>query len=81
MPLEMKKVSILIPCYNSEKFLEETLQCCIKQQYSNIEVIIVDDGSTDLSAKIAEEWANKYDFIHFYRQTNLGACRARNLAS
>lgn len=74
------KVSILIPCYNSEKYLGETLQSCINQDYSNIEIIIVDDGSTDNSYEVAERWANKYEIIHLYSQQNSGVCRARNYA-
>lgn len=49
------KVSILIPCYNSERFIAETLDSCLAQTYSNIEIIIVDDGSTDRSLAIARE--------------------------
>ena len=45
----MKKVSILIPCYNAEKFVGETLDCCLKQTYENVEVVLVDDGSKDRS--------------------------------
>lgn len=74
------KVSILIPCYNSERFIDDTLQSCIQQQYPNIEIIIVDDGSTDKSVEIARKWTNKYNNIHLYIQSNSGVCRARNLA-
>lgn len=78
--MEQPKVSIIIPCYNSEAFLAETLQSCINQQYSNIEIVVVDDGSTDGSLKIAKQWEKQHTNIHVYAQSNNGACRARNLA-
>jgi glycosyltransferase involved in cell wall biosynthesis len=78
----MKKqlVSILIPLYNAEKYIAETLENCLAQTYENIEIIIVDDGSTDHSLMIAKEYAQKYDNIKVYTQKNAGAPRARNLA-
>ena len=76
----MKKVSILIPCYNSEKWVGETLDCCLRQTYPNIEIILVDDGSTDNSLAIAREYEKKDKRIRVLSQSNSGACRARNLA-
>ena len=72
-------VSILRPCYNSQDFISETLDSCIKQTYSNIEVIVVDDGSTDNSYKIAKEF-ERDSRIHVYQQISSGACYARNRA-
>ena len=74
------KVSILVPCYNSETYLHDTLQSCMNQRYPNIEVIVVDDGSTDSSLQIAREWETRYENIHVYEQSNSGVCKARNLA-
>ena len=58
----MKKVSIIIPCYNSEKWLEQCLLSALNQNYDNCEVIYVDNESTDKSMGIAyrlqEEYAN-----------------------
>jgi len=76
----MTLVSILIPAYNSQNFIEETLQCCIDQSYHDIEIVVVDDGSTDCTLAIARNWEEKYDNIHVYTQKNSGACVARNLA-
>ena len=73
-------VSILMPLFNSEKFLLETLMSCINQIYANVEIIIVDDGSTDESLTIAQNYAANYEYIKVYQQKNSGACRARNLA-
>lgn len=52
----MKKVSIIIPVYNAEKYLAETIESILQQTYSNIEIIIVDDTSTDNSLRIAKSY-------------------------
>lgn len=68
-------ISIIIPVYNGEPFIEEAVNCIISQQYPSLEIIFVDDGSTDLSAaKIA---ALKTDYRYF-RQENQGPTAARN---
>lgn len=73
-------VSILIPLYNAEKFIIDTLNCCINQIYRNIEVIVVDDGSTDNSYTLALEYSNNHPQVKVFKQQHLGACRARNFA-
>jgi len=73
-------VSILIPLYNSEKYIAHTLNSCINQTYSNIEIIVVDDGSTDRGMEIAKKYASQYNNIRVYTQENSGAQRARNFA-
>ncbi|HFS66600.1 MAG TPA: glycosyltransferase family 2 protein [Flavobacteriia bacterium] len=75
-----KKVSILIPLYNSEEYIEETIKSCLNQTYSNIEIIIIDDGSTDIGLKIARDYENKYQNIIVETQKNSGAPAARNRA-
>ena len=50
--MELKKVSVIVPCYNSAKFLEQSLNCLFAQYYSNIEIICVNDGSTDETAEL-----------------------------
>ena len=52
----MEKVSIIIPVYNVEKYLEKCLDSIINQSYKNLEIIIIDDGSTDNSLEIAKEY-------------------------
>ena len=60
----MKKVvSVIIPVYNVEKFIFKTVESVMNQDYKNIEIILVDDGSPDDSAKIIEELARKDDRI------------------
>ncbi len=55
----MKKVSIVIPLYKSEKFLTKLLDSIMNQTYKNIEIILVDDGSPDTSGEIADNYAKK----------------------
>ncbi len=73
-----KKVSILIPLYNAEAFISETIHCLLEQNYSNIEIIVVDDGSTDNSYSIVESIQN--DKIILAKNERKGACAARNYA-
>lgn len=68
-------VSIIIPCYNGERFLAEAIAAALAQSYPQCEVIVVDDGSSDGSADIMQEYAGR---IHIVRQTNAGLPAARN---
>lgn len=72
-------VSILIPAYNSENFIRETITSCINQTYKDLEIIIVDDGSEDNTYKIAKAYEAD-GRIRVYSQRNQGACHARNHA-
>lgn len=77
----MKKeilLSIIIPVYNSETYLEESLESVVNQTYSNIEIILIDDGSSDSSPEICRSYARKDDRVVFIRQENLGVAAARN---
>ena len=69
-------VSVVIPVYNSEKFLEECLDSILTQTYQNIEIIAVDDGSTDSSPDILERYSDKINIIS---QKNQGLASALNL--
>lgn len=73
------KVSIIIPVYNVEKYLEECLQSCLNQSLSDTEIICIDDGSNDKSLEILEDYTQKYDNIIVFSQTNQGAGKARNI--
>lgn len=73
-------VSILIPMYNAEKYIEETLNSCINQTYKNIEIIVVDDESKDNSLKIVTEISRVDKRVKIFEQKNSGAARARNRA-
>ncbi|MDB4927013.1 glycosyltransferase family A protein [Mucilaginibacter sp.] len=71
-------VSVIIPAYNVEKYISNTIQSVIKQTYSNIEVIIVNDGSTDNTKQIIENDYKSNAFVKLIDQPNLGASAARN---
>lgn len=73
-----KKMSIIIPVYNVEKWLGECLESLINQTYSNIEIILINDGSTDNSFEICEQYAKKDQRIQVYSQANQGQAVARN---
>lgn len=74
----MEKVSIIIPIYNVEKYLEKCLESVLGQTYENLEIILVDDGSADRSAEIATKFAKKDSRIKLVRQENQGQSSARN---
>ena len=72
-------VSIVLPVYNSEKYLEETIKSILNQSYENFELLIIDDKSTDLSFEIANGFEEKDNRVKFIRlQENGGAAFARN---
>lgn len=74
----MKKVSFIVPVYNTEKYLEKCLESIINQTYNNIEIVIVNDGSTDNSINIIKKYAEKFKFIKFFTKQNGGLSDARN---
>lgn len=74
----MKTVSVVIPVYNVEKYLPECLDSVINQTYKNLQIILVDDGSTDSSGKICDEYAEKDNRITVVHQKNAGAGAAKN---
>lgn len=74
----MVKISIIIPVYNSEQYLEETITSVINQTCKDIEIICVNDGSTDSSAQILDALSKKYDCIRVLNQKNQGSGKARN---
>lgn len=73
-------VSVIIPMYNSARYVAETIHSVLASTYADIEVVCIDDGSTDNSAKIAEQIAATDNRISVLRQPNGGVCRARNAA-
>ena len=75
----MLKVSIIVPIYNVEKYLSQCLDSIIGQTYSNIEIILIDDGSTDNSPQICDEYAKQDGRIRVIHKENSGASSARNL--
>jgi len=73
-------VSVIIPAYNAEAFISETLKSVLAQTYQNIEILVVDDGSQDRTYEIVQSFAANDSRIQLLRQSNQGAIAARNLA-
>lgn len=71
-------ISVIIPVYNVENYLEECLKSVQNQTYTNIEVLLVDDGSTDNSKQICERYCQEDSRFHLISQTNQGQSVARN---
>ena len=75
----MEIVSIIVPIYNSEKFISNSLNSLTEQSYRNIEIILIDDGSNDNSLAICNGYAKRDKRIKVFSQQNKGAAAARNL--
>ena len=73
-------VSVIIPAYNAEAFIEQTLKSVVQQTYPHLEILVVDDGSKDCTAAIVTEFAEKDPRIKFFQQQNKGVAAARNFA-
>lgn len=71
-------VSIIVPVYNVEQYLKECIESILAQTWKNFEVILVDDGSTDSSGKICDEYSQKKEFISVIHKKNGGLSSARN---
>ena len=69
-----------MPLYNMEDYIEETLLSITASEYGNIEVVVMDDGSTDHSLQVAQRFAEADSRVHVYTQPNAGVCAARNKA-
>ena len=71
-------ISVIVPVYNVEKFFAICLKSIISQSYSNMEIILVDDGSTDSSGVLCDEFANSDSRLRVIHQKNQGLSSARN---
>lgn len=72
------QLSVIVPIYNVEKTLERAVTSILDQEFSNYEVLLVDDGSTDMSGKIADSYGEQYPFIKVFHKKNGGLSSARN---
>ena len=83
MNLQMKKnkplISVIVPVYNVEKYLDVCVKSIISQTYQNLEIILIDDGSTDLSSQKCDDWAKRDLRINTIHQQNAGQSVARNV--
>ena len=77
--LKRPKISIIMPAYNASNYIGEAITSVIAQTFTSWELIIVDDGSVDATAKIANEWVTKDQRIQYYYQENGKQGKARNL--
>lgn len=71
-------VSVIVPIYNAEKYLDQCIASITGQNYRNLEILLVDDGSNDKSYEIAKHWADKDKRIRLLRKENGGVSSARN---
>lgn len=79
MKLSSPKISLIIPVYNVEEYIHETLESVLAQTFTDYEVIMINDGSTDGSLAVLKEYANKYKNFKLIDQNNCGVSRARNV--
>lgn len=77
--MESNVVSIIVPVYNADKYLEDCLNSIINQTYRALEIIIIDDGSTDNSSAIIQDFARKDERIIHIKKTNSGVSSTRNI--
>ncbi len=75
----MDKVSVIVPVYNADKYIDGCIESIVNQSYKNIEIILVDDGSTDQSAKKLDDWAKKDQRIKAVHKENGGVSSSRNV--
>lgn len=73
-------ISVIIPVYNVEAYIDECLESIVHQTYEKLEIILIDDGSTDSSGCICDDWAQKDNRIRVIHQPNGGLSKARNTA-
>jgi len=72
-------VSVIVPIYNTEKYLDECIDNIVRQTYKNLQIILVNDGSTDSSGKRCDEWKEQDERILVIHQKNKGLSAARNI--
>ena len=78
--MQDKKISVIVPIYNVEEYLEECLRSIQTQDFDEFEAILVDDGSTDRSGTIAKEFATQDSRFKYFKKDNSGAGATRNFA-
>ena len=75
----MIKYSVIVPVYNTEKYLKTCLDSIINQTFKFFEIIVINDGSTDNSLSMINDYAKQYDFIKVINKENTGLSDSRNL--
>lgn len=74
----LKKISVIVPVYNMEKYLDRCIASIASQTYTNLEILLIDDGSTDHSGEICDRWVEKDNRIFSFHKKNGGLSDARN---
>lgn len=74
----MPLLSIIVPMYNAEKYIDRCVQCLLHQTYQDKEIILIDDGSTDNTSSLCDMYAEKYNDIRVIHKANGGVAHARN---
>ena len=79
MTNQSPKISVIVPVYNVEKYLPRCIDSILSQTFTNFELLLIDDGSTDNSGKICDEYADKDNRVRVFHKANGGVSSARNL--
>lgn len=79
-PIGRPAVSVIVPAFNSEAYIAETLRSALAQTYEDFEVLVVDDGSADRTAEVAQQFSRADERVRVIRQRNQGVSVARNTA-
>ena len=72
------KLSVIVPVYNTEKYLKKCLKSIVNQSYKNLEILIINDGSTDGSLNIIRKFEETYPNVFLYNKENSGVADTRN---
>ena len=72
-------ISVIVPAYNAEKYLRRCINSILAQTFTDFELLLIDDGSTDKSGEICDEYADKYARIRVFHKANGGVSSARNV--
>ena len=75
---ELPCITVVIPVYNAGQYLKNSMQCLVHQTYENLDIILINDGSTDNSAEICREHSQTDSRIRMFSQKNSGQASARN---
>lgn len=76
----MPKISVIVPVYNAEKWLRRCVDSILAQTFTDFEILLVDDGSSDTSGVICDEYASKDARVRVFHKPNGGVSSARNVA-
>lgn len=77
--MENPKISVIVPVHNAESYLNRCIDSILSQSYKDFEMLLIDDGSTDLSSKICDEYGDKDDRVKVFHKENGGVSSVRNL--